>query len=153
MELIVLTKVSSTGHSKQVRKLYFDKDINPKCHAASVLLRNQLRSEDRDYMSDVKARIDRIEFSRSFLTEKLKQQGSLTCEYCGKRQLIIEYDGMKVPSNIKATIDHVVPISKSGRTEPNNLRVACSNCNNKKGNKDLDEFLKKYKQNEKSKTW
>lgn len=35
------------------------------------------------------------------------------------------------------TLDHVVPTSKGGRNNLDNLRIACSDCNNAKG----DELL------------
>ena len=47
-----------------------------------------------------------------------------TCMYCG--------------STRKLTIDHVVPKSKGGGESFNNLVVACSSCNTKKGNKLLE---------------
>jgi 5-methylcytosine-specific restriction endonuclease McrA len=43
-----------------------------------------------------------------------------TCQYCGARS--------------KLTIDHVIPRSKGGEDSWENLVVACSSCNTKKGN-------------------
>ncbi|OQW46102.1 MAG: hypothetical protein A4S09_16845 [Proteobacteria bacterium SG_bin7] len=37
------------------------------------------------------------------------------------------------------TIDHVVPISKGGRHEWDNVVAACGQCNNRKGNKMPDQ--------------
>ncbi|WP_409405287.1 HNH endonuclease [Priestia megaterium] len=48
------------------------------------------------------------------------------CQYCG------------VKGN---TIDHVVPRSKGGKTELENLVCACDNCNKEKGNLYLEYFL------------
>lgn len=45
-----------------------------------------------------------------------------TCQYCGK-------------NNIPLSIDHVVPKSKGGQDEWENLVVACRPCNVKKGNR------------------
>lgn len=53
-----------------------------------------------------------------------------TCQYCGctdKKSL---------------TIDHIHPVSKGGDSSEKNLCVACLKCNNLKGNKSLEEFLK-----------
>jgi 5-methylcytosine-specific restriction endonuclease McrA len=47
-----------------------------------------------------------------------------TCQYCQKT----------FPEK-RLTIDHVVPLSKGGRHEWNNVVTACSSCNNKKGDK------------------
>ena len=46
-----------------------------------------------------------------------------TCQYCG--------DNLNVS---ECTIDHVVPISKGGRTTWHNVVTACYPCNNSKGN-------------------
>ena len=43
-----------------------------------------------------------------------------TCQYCGARS--------------RLTIDHVIPRSKGGEDSWENLVVACSSCNTKKGN-------------------
>jgi 5-methylcytosine-specific restriction endonuclease McrA len=47
-----------------------------------------------------------------------------TCQYCG--------------STTRLTIDHVLPRSKGGDDSWENLVVACSTCNTKKGNKLLE---------------
>lgn len=51
-----------------------------------------------------------------------------TCQYCGAR-----------PSREELTIDHVVPRSKGGRSEWENIVLACQSCNAKKGNRLLDD--------------
>ncbi|QYK62627.1 HNH endonuclease [Paenibacillus sp. S25] len=38
------------------------------------------------------------------------------------------------------TIDHVIPESKGGLTEPHNLVIACKSCNSKKGVKDAEDM-------------
>lgn len=55
-----------------------------------------------------------------------------TCQYCGYKG---EY-GSKVR---KITIDHVLPISKGGKTSFDNCVAACGECNSSKGNKLLHE--------------
>lgn len=44
-----------------------------------------------------------------------------TCQYCG--------------ANSNLTIDHVVPVSKGGKSTFENCVAACQDCNSKKGNK------------------
>lgn len=39
------------------------------------------------------------------------------------------------------TKEHIVPKSKGGSSKPENLVYACSRCNGKRGNLDLEEFL------------
>lgn len=51
-----------------------------------------------------------------------------TCQYCRVRL-----------SEKRLTIDHVIPLSKGGRHEWNNVVAACSACNNKKGSRTPDQ--------------
>ena len=63
------------------------------------------------------------------MTVRLSRQNiflrdSHTCQYCHHKF-----------SEKKLTIDHVIPLSKSGRHEWTNVVTACSGCNNRKGDK------------------
>jgi len=51
-----------------------------------------------------------------------------TCQYCGRH-----FDTKDL------TIDHVVPLSRGGRTTWTNVVCACVECNRRKGNKTLEE--------------
>lgn len=51
-----------------------------------------------------------------------------TCQYCGSQ-----------PGREHLTIDHVIPRSRGGRTEWENVVAACGACNRKKGNRTPDE--------------
>ena len=44
-----------------------------------------------------------------------------TCQYCGSTKSL--------------TLDHVIPTSKGGKHEWNNITTACESCNNRKGNR------------------
>ena len=76
----------------------------------------------------------------------LARDGSLTCEYCGKANLVVNYQpvaGFPHPHNM-ATIDHIVPISKGGdRTDISNIFVCCYQCNTEKGDLDHEAFARK----------
>lgn len=51
------------------------------------------------------------------------------CAYCGQHR------------NIKhMTVDHIVPLSKGGTNDENNLTCACKICNQIKGDMTLEEF-------------
>lgn len=53
------------------------------------------------------------------------------------RNKIFERDGnkcMECGSTINLQIDHIIPFSRGGRTEENNLQTLCQKCNMKKGN-------------------
>jgi 5-methylcytosine-specific restriction endonuclease McrA len=51
------------------------------------------------------------------------------CAYCGKEA--------------KLTLDHVIPLSKGGKHNANNVVPACAHCNGSKGNKTLEEWWAK----------
>ena len=61
-----------------------------------------------------------VRFSKSNLF--LRDQ--FTCLYCDNRF-----------SRSNLTMDHVVPISRGGKTEWTNIVAACNDCNSRKGNK------------------
>jgi 5-methylcytosine-specific restriction endonuclease McrA len=62
---------------------------------------------------------------REYLLEKFNRK----CIYCGKADTRLE-------------IEHLTPRSKGGSNRVSNLGIACHPCNQKKGNKDVIEFLK-----------
>ena len=63
---------------------------------------------------------------REYLLEKWNR----TCAYCGKTDVPLE-------------IDHIHPRSKGGSERVSNLTLACRPCNERKGNRDVEEFLAK----------
>ena len=75
---------------------------------------------DRDHESNL---YQRTLFSNSLRYDVLKRDG-FRCQICGRTA----QDGVKLH------VDHIIPVSKGGKTEMNNLRTLCSDCN--KGKKD-----------------
>lgn len=59
------------------------------------------------------------------LREKIMKRDNYTCQLCGKY----------MPDEIGLQIDHIIPISKGGKTVESNLRVLCSKCNGSKSDK------------------
>jgi hypothetical protein len=53
-----------------------------------------------------------------------------TCQYCGAKDQKLE-------------CDHIVPVSRGGSNDILNLTTACKACNSSKGNKLVDEWLKR----------
>lgn len=51
-----------------------------------------------------------------------------TCQYCGK-----------TPPNIVLEIDHIMPVSKGGTNNINNLLTSCFNCNRGKNKHELNQ--------------
>lgn len=56
------------------------------------------------------------------LREEIAVRDNYTCQICGKY----------MPDGVGLHIDHIVPISKGGKSIPSNLQVLCSKCNGKK---------------------
>ncbi|MEM6401120.1 MAG: RNA-guided endonuclease IscB [Cyanobacteria bacterium P01_D01_bin.116] len=63
---------------------------------------------------------------REYLLEKWSRE----CTYCGKKDVPLQ-------------IEHIHPKSKGGSNRVSNLCLACEKCNLNKGNKPVEEFLKK----------
>ena len=56
---------------------------------------------------------------------QIKVRDNYTCQMCGKY----------MPDEVGLHIDHIVPVSKGGKTVPSNLQVLCDKCNRSKSNK------------------
>src|SRR5260370_30793022 len=81
------------------------------------------------------AEISCIEYQQGTLAgyeirEYLLEKWGRTCTYCGKE-------------NVPLQIEHMVPRAKFGSNRISNLCLACSKCNQRKGTKDIKDFLKK----------
>lgn len=59
------------------------------------------------------------------LKKQIKERDNYTCQICGKY----------MPDEVGLQIDHIVPVSRGGKSVPSNLRVLCDKCNRKKGAK------------------
>lgn len=128
-------------HNKHVMLLEGVPSI--KSYASLILLQNELRQSDVENNKDWKIR---VLFSRNYLHRVLEREKDLICTYCGKNHLKIEEENMFVPQRIKATIDHVLPVSLGGEIyNEKNLVVACGICNSKKSNMLLKDFLNRFK--------
>lgn len=63
------------------------------------------------------------------LRDAIKERDHYTCCNCGNSTL--------AEPNLLLEIDHIIPVSKGGLTEENNLQTLCWKCNRSKGNKIL----------------
>ena len=65
---------------------------------------------------------------KEYLLEKCRSQ-ERRCTYCGAQNVALE-------------IDHIKPKSRGDTDRVSNLTMACRDCNEKKGNRPLEEFVK-----------
>ena len=62
------------------------------------------------------------------------------CVYCGFQD---ERNGSD--AGLALHVDHALPLSRGGTDEPSNLVTSCVNCNLRKGDKTVDEFMGRIK--------
>jgi hypothetical protein len=70
-----------------------------------------------------------------YLRNRLAEAQNWKCCWCGCET---------VPESSKrnsATIEHVIPRSKGGSNDPENLAMSCARCNQHRGTIDADEFM------------
>lgn len=96
------------------------------CNFAYLLNRNQLL-KDIDYACTLREYHSKNQ--RKLLTKELRQKIMIrdhyTCQVCGKY----------MPDEVGLQIDHIIPVSKGGKTITSNLQVLCSKCNGSKSNR------------------
>jgi 5-methylcytosine-specific restriction endonuclease McrA len=71
------------------------------------------------------------------LKEIVKRDGGADCYYCGKPGHMRIDTGSKGKGQwmmIEHEIDHIIPLSKEGTNDADNLVIACKACNRKKSN-------------------
>ncbi|CAN6213230.1 unnamed protein product [Urochloa humidicola] len=69
--------------------------------------------------------VKRRRVKQSLSRKNILYRDEFTCQYCSSRDNL--------------TIDHVIPISRGGKWEWDNLVTACSRCNSRKGQKTLEQ--------------
>jgi 5-methylcytosine-specific restriction endonuclease McrA len=89
-------------------------------------------SRDGKSISVIRTNIARQRLCASkwlIIVKQVFERDNYTCSYCGK------YGG-------KLECDHIIPFSKGGSDELDNLTTACKKCNQAKKDLDLEVFLK-----------
>tara|TARA_R110000822_G_scaffold28023_2_gene83220 strand:+ start:1549 stop:1908 length:360 start_codon:yes stop_codon:yes gene_type:complete len=78
-----------------------------------------------------------LKFNIDFLKKMKKENTTLHCEYCGKKDLKVYDWCQKVNIKNVATVDHFYPKSKYGylKQVEGNFIISCYKCNNKKDDK------------------
>lgn len=62
------------------------------------------------------------------------------CHYC-ERETILPKQGMKNSGGQLATLDHIITQTEGGTDSLNNMVIACSDCNNKRGDLPYEYFV------------
>ncbi len=93
----------------------------------------QVESVKFDTQKMANPEIDGIEYQQGDLLgyevrEYLLEKWERTCAYCGAKGVPLE-------------IEHIIPKSKGGSNGVSNLTLACHDCNKKKGNMPVEQFL------------
>ncbi len=83
-----------------------------------------LKLKRENKLSVISSRVERSKMSESLRYDILKRDG-FRCQICGASQK----DGVKLQ------VDHIIPVSKGGKTIKSNLQTLCSRCNIGKSNK------------------
>ena len=91
-------------------------------HADYRTLVNAHSEANRREATRIAAQQERLRLSAS-LRYQVLQKDRFRCQICGATK----EDGVKLH------VDHILPISKGGKTELNNLRTLCDRCNLGKG--------------------
>lgn len=117
------------------------KQINYTRYPYTVTVTEDFESKSFDELEEIHERLAEIGFEcnlsryhsknqRKLMTPKLRREiaerDGYTCQNCGKY----------MPDGVGLHIDHIIPVSKGGKTVPSNLQVLCSKCNGRKGNRD-----------------
>ncbi len=99
-------------------------DLNEIIDALKSIDSSKLKDGRRFYSVEVWNSIERVERAKvsNELRQEIFKRDGYTCVNCGST----EKESLE--------IDHIMPISKGGKTEPGNLQTLCRNCNIRKEN-------------------
>jgi len=78
-------------------------------------------------------KVVRLRYERTMLSEAQNHR----CCWCGIRMTEVR------DKHNSSTIEHVVPKSRGGPNHIDNYAVACAQCNNKRGDQEVEVFLAK----------
>lgn len=153
-------KINGCKLLKNYRRKQYENCIDDRNAFVFVLTREQTRYKQKNYVKTpykVTQTIEKIKYDYEYLEERNRQlaqinyecalrdyhkkdQRRLMTKELRKRIMIRDHYtcqvcGKYMPDEVGLQIDHIVPISKGGKTVPSNLQVLCSKCNGNKSNK------------------
>ena len=122
-------RVSCSYDTPAGRRHYEDEKLYSEEEILAALESARQRAESEDGTDDEDARRRR---ERALMTPKLRydilKRDGFRCTICGRGAA----DGVKLE------VDHIRPVSKGGKTVPENLRTLCFDCNRGKGDQTED---------------
>ena len=74
---------------------------------------------------------------RSLLLEAVVEVQGIDCAYCQVTTLVDPPAGQR---HRERTLDHVIPVSRGGKDELGNVRLACRSCNARKGVRPVRQY-------------
>ncbi len=96
----------------------------------SIIITSEILERIRGVLYEKISRVGHKKIQRSAMTndlrEAIKQRDHYTCCICG--------NSVYKEPNLLLEVDHIIPVSKGGKTEADNLQTLCWRCNRKKGN-------------------
>ena len=112
-------------YAEQARRKLAERERAMRYEAKAIARDPATRQAEMDALR----RRDFASQQRALLTDSLRydilKRDGRRCRMCGAT----------VEDGVKLHVDHIIPVSKGGRTEPSNLQVLCSRCNRGKSNK------------------
>ena len=117
IKVIVYLQDESVSSLKTISKtkVFYEDDIE---FAKELSIKNSRGYYINKDFWDAKVRVERAKVSKKIRLSILNRD-HYRCKYCGSTQ------------NLE--IDHIIPISKGGKSEYNNLQTLCHRCNVNKG--------------------
>ncbi len=115
--------------SLETRKKMSESKKGEKCH---LYIDGRTKNKDwRAWLNREKKlrRKNAIGFHSFWEWETLKAQYNWTCPCCGKSE-----------PTIKLTVDHIIPLSKGGSNNIENIQPLCGSCNSRKNNKQIIKY-------------
>ncbi|MDR1808274.1 MAG: HNH endonuclease [Propionibacteriaceae bacterium] len=112
----VFEYVSAGGNSSQRARVWLD---TPTIDALANELCRQMRFQE--------SAAGQRALMTAGLREAIKKRDGYTCRYCGV--------SLAAEPHLLLEVDHIIPVSRGGRTTPHNLQTLCWRCNRTKSNK------------------
>ena len=97
------------------------KTTSGKSHSYLYLVKNYWDKDKQQSRQKVIFYLGKIEGMNPFDVEQVFKRDGARCKKCGRQDTL--------------TIDHIMPTSKSGNNDLDNLQILCMRCNQKKRNK------------------